>query len=412
MERNVPKLRFKGFNDEWQEKKLIDLADKKDKYSFTGGPFGSDLKSEHYTEEGVQIIQLQNIGDGYFVDENKIYTSEEKADELNSCNIYPGEIIIAKMADPVARACVIPYNNKRYLMASDGIRLAVNKNKYSTIFTLNYINSNYFRKKAILNSTGATRLRIGLSELKNISLKVPSIQEQERIANFLTKVDKIIEKQDEKVKNLENYKKGMMQKIFSQEIRFKDENGEAYPEWDKRRIGDYIIEYTEKTTINNQYPVLTSSREGLMLQSDYFKDRQVTTDDNIGYFVLPYGYITFRSRSDDGIFVFNENKIIEKGIVSYFYPVFTFKNQLNNYYGITYMNNYLKKDILKEIVGTSQLVLSINKLKNLKILYPCIEEQNKIANFLSKIDLIIDKEKDNLKQLKQWKKGLLQQMFV
>ena len=214
------------------------------------------------------------------------------------------------------------------------------------------------------------------------------------------------------MKNLENYKKGMMQKIFSQEIRFKDENGNEYPEWEEKKLGDYIIEYTEKTVVNNQHPVLTSSRNGLMLQSEYFKDRQVTTEDNIGYFVLPYGYITYRSRSDDGIFVFNENKIIEKGIISYFYPVFTFSNKLNNYYGITYMNNYLKKDILKEIVGTSQLVLSINKLKKLKILLPIIEEQNKISNVLISIDNIVDKEKEKLEKLKKWKKGLLQQMFV
>lgn len=88
--KKVPKLRFKEFeNDgEWVVKILIDTADKKVKWSFTGGPFGSDLKASDYTNKGIRIIQLQNIGDGEFIDEYKIYTSEEKADELLSCNCY------------------------------------------------------------------------------------------------------------------------------------------------------------------------------------------------------------------------------------------------------------------------------------------------------------------------------------
>lgn len=414
MERNVPKLRFKGFNDEWQEKKLIDLADKKDKYSFTGGPFGSDLKSEHYTEEGVQIIQLQNIGDGYFVDENKIYTSEEKADELNSCNIYPGEIIIAKMADPVARACVIPYNNKRYLMASDGIRLAVNKNKYSTIFTLNYINSNYFRKKAILNSTGATRLRIGLSELKNISLKVPSIQEQERIANFLTKVDKIIEKQDEKVKNLEKYKKGMMQKIFSQEIRFKDENGEEYPEWEDKKIGDIFIEVNEKTSIKNQYEILSSTSTGLFKQSEYF-NREIASEDNTGYKILRKKQIVL-SPQNLWIGNINYNNKYETGIVSPSYKIFNVaENTLPQFVAYIIKLNrmlYEYKQASEQGASIVRRNLNMDLFNDIVIKLPCYREQSRVTAYLNNIDVILEKEKNKLEKLKQWKKGLLQQIFV
>ena len=78
-------------------------------------------------------------------------------------------------------------------------------------------------------------------------------------------------------------------------------------EWEEHPVGRFICEYTEKTTEPNQYPALTSARTGLMLQTDYYTNRQVTTEDNVGYNVLPYGYITFRSRSDDGRFHFNEN---------------------------------------------------------------------------------------------------------
>lgn len=165
---------------DWHVKKICDIKDPNDKYSLTGGPFGSDLKSEHYTDDGIRIIQLQNIGDGRFIDDYKIYTSHKKADELINCNIYPGEIIIAKMAEPLARACIIPSIYNRYLMASDGIRLNVDNSKYNSKFVLECINSSYFRAEAIKRGTGTTRLRIGLNVLGNLKIPVPSLTEQKK----------------------------------------------------------------------------------------------------------------------------------------------------------------------------------------------------------------------------------------
>ena len=146
---------------------------------------GSDLKSDEYTEDGVRIIQLQNIGVGQFLNDYKIYTSEQKADSLYSSNIYPGDIILAKMADPVARACIMPNFSKRYLMASDGIRLEVDFEKFNSSFINYFINSNYFKNQAELNSSGTTRLRIGLSILKKLKLLAPPLNEQTTIANYL-----------------------------------------------------------------------------------------------------------------------------------------------------------------------------------------------------------------------------------
>lgn len=139
----IPELRFQEFvNDgEWEEKQLIDTADKNIRWSFTGGPFGSNLKASDYIKNGVRIIQLQNIGDGIFLDEYKIYTSVEKADELLSCNIYSGDIILSKMGDPVGRACIIPGQGERFIMASDGIRLVVDESNHSKYFVYSLINS-------------------------------------------------------------------------------------------------------------------------------------------------------------------------------------------------------------------------------------------------------------------------------
>ena len=141
--KRIPELRFPEFvnEGEWIEKTLIDTADKKVKWSFTGGPFGSNLMASDYAASGIRIIQLQNIGDGVFNDDNKVYTSIEKADELLSCNIYSGDIIISKMGDPVGRACIIPDSLHRCIMASDGIRLVVDEKKHSKYFIYSLINS-------------------------------------------------------------------------------------------------------------------------------------------------------------------------------------------------------------------------------------------------------------------------------
>lgn len=217
----VPKLRFKEFENDgnWVEKSLIDTADKKVKWSFTGGPFGSNLKASDYTSEGIRIIQLQNIGDGEFNDEYKIYTSEEKADELLSCNIYAGEIILSKMGDPVGRACIIPDNLKRCVMASDGIRLVVNETKYSKYFVYSLINSKPIREAIENKATGSTRKRIGLDELRNIELIMPkSLSEQIIIANCISSLDAQIKAQTEKIGYLKLHKKGLMQGLFPKVI--------------------------------------------------------------------------------------------------------------------------------------------------------------------------------------------------
>ena len=145
------------------------------------------------------------------------------------------------------------------------------------------------------------------SDIKKLKFNLPTnINEQEKIGAFFSKLDRQIELEEKKLELLEQQKKGYMQKIFSQELRFKDDNRNEYPNWKYNYLGNYIISHDEKTTKNNQYPVLTSSREGLFLQKDYFT-RDVASKDNTGYNVVPYGYFTYRHMSDDLIFKFNIN---------------------------------------------------------------------------------------------------------
>ena len=193
---------------------------------------------------------------------------------------------------------------------------------------------------------------------------------------------------------------------------YKKAKGGIVPnEWKEERIGNYICEYVEKTTIPNQFPVLTSARTGLMFQTDYYSNRQVTTENNVGYNVIPYGYITFRSRSDDGYFHFNENRIIERGIISYFYPVFSFINKVCQSFMLQLLNHTIYKRMYPFVEGTAQQVLSLKKLGNLLYALPSKEEQEQIVKILSTQDKVIELYEKKIEQLQLLKKVCLQKMF-
>ena len=209
---------------EWEMGHFIDFADERISHSFTGGPFGSDLQTRDYTKEGVRIIQLQNIGDGKFNNGYKIYTSEEKANYLRACNIYPGEIILSKMAEPIARACIIPIDNERYLMASDGIRLSIDKKRFNLKFVLETINQKRFRSIAEIRSTGTTRSRIGLTELKGIPVCYPQKNEQDIIGIKLDNLEESIEIEQSALSKYQQLKAGLMQDLLTGKVEVREES--------------------------------------------------------------------------------------------------------------------------------------------------------------------------------------------
>ncbi len=199
---------------DWKLVNLFNLRDLNDRYSFTGGPFGSDLKSSHYTKEGVRVLQLQNIGEGEFLDNYSIYTSTEKANQLLSCNIYPGEIILAKMA-PVARCCIIPDYDDRYVMSSDGIRLKVDTKHFDNKYVYHALNSIHFRRYAETKSTGSTRARIGLSDLKAIPIPIPnSIVVQKEIVAKLESLDQVSNNLVSKISSSKALQKSLINQVF------------------------------------------------------------------------------------------------------------------------------------------------------------------------------------------------------
>ena len=184
--------------------------------------------------------------------------------------------------------------------------------------------------------------------------------------------------------------------------------------WEQRKLGGCIVEYNEVTTINNQYPALTSSRKGIFLQIDYFSGKQVASDDNTGYNIVPYGYFTYRHMSDDEIFYFNINDIVENGIVSTLYPVFTTNNKLDSRYLQYQLNNGYEfaKFALLQKQGGSRTYMYLNKLKKLYLTVPSnIEEQKMISKYLMALDHLITLHQRKCDETKKLKKFMLQKMF-
>ncbi|HAP6108749.1 MULTISPECIES: restriction endonuclease subunit S [Enterococcus] len=256
---------------------------------------------------------------------------------------------------------------------------------------------------------------ISFSEFGDLKLFYPKIiEEQKKIGAFFKQLDDTITLYQRELDLLEQTKQTYLKKMFPK-------TGEDKPEirfagftdaWEQRKLDNFVEEYILKTTIENEYPILTSSqKDGIILQEDYFSNRQVTTKNNIGYYILPRGYFTYRSRSDNGVFRFNRNDIVDKGIISYFYPVFNIKNGDSNFF-LFILNSTTTKQVMIEAEGTGQRVLSFKKFKSIYVNVPSIDEQYKIGTFLKKIEDTITLHQRELDSLKEMKKTLLQKMFV
>ncbi|MBE6522519.1 MAG: hypothetical protein E7Z62_05260 [Thermoplasmata archaeon] len=164
----------------WKWIKLSDLVDVKEEYSIVDGPFGSDLKKEHYTDKKeVRIIQLSNLGDGYWKNENCKYTTFEHAKELERCLAKPGDLVIAKMM-PAGRTSIIPSTENDYILSSDTIKFIPNP-ELNKQYLLLAMNSQMFRDQIAADVHGITRVRTSVTKIRGYVLPIPPIEEQDRI---------------------------------------------------------------------------------------------------------------------------------------------------------------------------------------------------------------------------------------
>ena len=187
------------------------------------------------------------------------------------------------------------------------------------------------------------------------------------------------------------------------------------PFQDKKKIllKDILFDYNVKTTSNNEYPVLSSTASGIYLQSEYFNNKEASSDNTAGYKIIPRGYCTYRSMSDTGLFTFNIQNLVERGIVSPAYPVFS-SNEYINEFIILYLNNStdIKKQILELKSGGTRFALSFSTLCTLKIPKLEKEKQLSLVKTVTAFERKIENEEIILNKLHQQKKYLLNNMFI
>ena len=391
MNKDVPKLRFKGFEDEWKENKLVNFL----KESRIPGSNGSKAKKLTVKLWAKGVVPKKDIYEGS--DNTKYYVRKE------------GQLMYGKLDFLNCAFGIVPKELDGYESTVD--LPAFDINNINSYFLYNrIIQKNFYKKYGDIADGSRKAKRIHADVFLDMSIRVPSLQEQEKIAGFLNKVDRLVEEQNRKVSDLEQYKKGMMQKIFSQEIRFKDENGCDYPKWKEEKLEECFSERSEKNNSSLQLLSVTIN-EGVKRKTD-IEGKDNSSDDKSDYKLVEINDIVYNSmrmwQGASGVSIY-------KGIVSPAYTILVPKTNVNPYYfGYLFKLDLVINKFKKFSQGLTSDTWNLKYplLKDIKVTVPCLKEQTKIANFLSNIDNIIEEEKKKLEDLRQWKKGLLQQMFV
>ncbi len=368
-ELKVPKLRFKEFSGEWEEKSLGNIF----KIS-AGGDIESTLVSMEKTEVYKYPIYANAEKNKGFYGYSKIYKEEENALTVAGRGVNLG---IAH-----ARSC-----NYYPIVRLLTLRPKKNENIYFFEYAINNL-------KMAKESTGVPQLTA--PQISSYKVSFCSLQEQQKIADFLSKVDEKIEKLTKKKELLEQYKKGVMQKIFDKDIRFKDDNGNDFPEWEEKELGEVAEIYQPKTISQTE------------MQSD-------------GYFVYGangiIGFYREYNHEKEQIAVTCRGNTC--GEITYTLPfswitgnamVINLDNSLD--FLKKYIFYYLKSDNLNYLITGSGQPQITSSIKKHIIQKPSLPEQQKIADFLSTLDKKIDIVDKELGQVQEFKKGLLQQMFV
>lgn len=381
----VPKLRFKEFCGEWEEKRLGDIAEI---YK------GNTLSKSDLRDEGYPCILYGELYTKYGEIIERVYSKTNRADK----NLFIGknnDVLIpssGETAIDISTASCLKCDNV-YIGGDLNVIRCNDINGSFLSYNLNHKQKNSIAKFA----QGVSVVHIYGDSLRKLKIKIPSLPEQTKIADFLSTVDDKIQNQQDKITHLENIKNGFMQKIFSRKIRFKDDGGEEFPEWEEKKLGDICNITTGKLDANamnkdGKYRFYTCAAEYYRINSYAFDTEALIISGN----GANVGYIHYYKGKFNA---YQRTYILD----NFFYHIKYIK---------TYLDKYLHKRIENEKKAGNTQYIVLSTLYDMKIELPCLEEQMKIADFISSFDEKISTEKETLEHLKQLKKGLLQQMFV
>ncbi|HBC4174736.1 TPA: restriction endonuclease subunit S [Staphylococcus aureus] len=294
-------------------------------------------------------------------------------------------------------------------------------NSFNPDFISNFLKTEkmIIHYKKIATGSLMEKQRVHFSEFKNIIKKFPTNKEQQKIGDFFSKIDRQIELQEQKLELLQQQKKGYMQKIFSQELRFKDENGEDYPDWKEKKLGDIteqsmygIGASATRFDSKNIYIRITDIDE----KSRKLNYQNLTTPDELNNkYKLKRNDILFaRTGASTGKSYIHKE---EKDIYNYYFAGFLIKFEIDEQnnplfiYQFTLTSKF-NKWVKVMSVRSGQPGINSEEYAKLPLVLPNKLEQQKIAEFLDRFDQQIELEKQKIEILQQQKKGLLQSMFI
>lgn len=360
---NVPELRFSEFSDEWKENKL-----------------GETLKILH----GKSQKGIENT--------NGMYPILGTGGEIGRTNEYlcDWDCVLIGRKGTIDK----PFYMDKPFWTVDTLFYTKPEKEYLPLFQ--YFLFQTINWKKYNEASGVPSL--SAKTIRSIKKKFPSYKEQQKIADFLSILDSRIEIQEKTIKSIEEMKKGYMQKIFSREIKFKDGDGEEYPEWEVKKLGDISKVITGNSNVednisNGKYRFFDRGMDSIKYLNDYLLEAEAIIYPGEGSKFLPRYY--------NGKFALHQRC----------YAIYDFYDNCSVRYIYNYMQT-LSNYFVRYSVGSTVPSLRQENFINCKISLPCLEEQQKIASFLSTFDEKLEIEEQILEILKDIKKGLLQRMFV
>ena len=413
---NVPKLRFSEFSREWEEKEYGDIYSfystnslSRDKLNYENGL----VKNIHYGDIHTKfntLFSIQNEKVPFVSSEVDLLKIKEEHYCLN------GDLIIADASEDykdIGKTIeIININNEKLIAGLHTFLARPNKYDMALGFAGYLLQSWKVRKQIMTIAQGTKVLSLSTGRLSKIKLDIPSKQEQEKIASFLTSIDIKIEQLTKKESLLQEYKKGVMQKIFNQEIRFKDDDGSEFSEWKRTELNKFLVERI--TYSKDLLPIYSLTiQDGIIPKSDRY-ERAFLVKEDYEYKAMVKDDFAFNPMNlRFGALARHKEEI--SVMVSKYYNIFYCNEKLNPYFAELYFTNYNSIQYYNKM-STGSLEekkrVHFKEFLKFKFLFPCLKEQTKISNFLSSIDKKLENTKIELGKTKEFKKALFQRMFV
>lgn len=385
----MQRLRFKADDGspfpDWKEKKLGDVCEYRKGQSV-----------------GVNYVGTENMNQNF-----------SGLDSLDSTNEAKG---VTYCVGDTLMSNIRPYLKKTWKADRNGVCstdvLVFHPVNIDSDFLYCNVSSEKFISYVMTGVKGSKMPRGDKKHIMEYDISVPLLPEQQKIAEFLSTIDTVIGKQRATVSAWEKRKKGVMQKLFCQEVRFKADDGSDFPDWEEKPFGDVVSEFKVKTKVEDEDMLLSCAINGVFLNTELFGHQRGQS--NIGYLKIKKGTLIL-SAQNLHLGNANVNLRFDHGIISPAYKTY-------DIVGCTaeYMSQWVKWGMTKQFfynattVGASECRRNVdwNMLYSQLFAVPCLAEQQKIADCLSSLDDVIEKQKATLAAWEELKKGLLQQMFV